>query len=98
MAIILLLCLLSMPYGYYILVRFVTMVFFCWVAFKKYQRKDELGVLFSIAIALLFQPFFKIPLGRMIWNIADIIIAMYLLFLFFTEQKHTNTQEKDIRN
>ncbi len=32
-----------------------------------------------VALALLFQPFFKIALGRQVWNIVDIVVAVGLL-------------------
>lgn len=34
-----------------------------------------------IALAILFQPFAKIALGRMIWNIVDVAVTIYLLYL-----------------
>jgi len=30
-------------------------------------------------LALLFQPFFKISLGRTLWNIVDVIVGIGLL-------------------
>ena len=33
------------------------------------------------ALALLFQPFFKVALGRVVWNIVDVIVAIGLLIL-----------------
>ena len=75
-AIALLICLLPMPYGYYTLIRFVSMVFF-----TCYDRKIiELSVIAG-ALALLFQPFVKISLGREMWNIVDIIVAFALFIL-----------------
>ena len=33
------------------------------------------------ALALLFQPFFKVALGRVVWNIVDVIVAIGLFIL-----------------
>ena len=33
------------------------------------------------ALALLFQPFFKVAWGRMIWNIVDVVVAVGLIIL-----------------
>ena len=30
---------------------------------------------------LLFQPIMKVPLGRDIWNVVDIIVAIFLIYL-----------------
>ena len=87
LAALLLLCLAPMPYGYYTLVRFVSMVVFGVMAYKYYQvKKEGLAITFG-ALALLFQPFIKIALGRTIWNIVDVIAAILLIILFFIENK-----------
>lgn len=76
-----LLCLFRMPYGYYELVRFVSMVAFAVMAYNYYdENKKGLAVTFG-ALALLFQPFFKIALGRTIWNIVDVAVAVLLVAL-----------------
>ncbi len=83
----LLLCLAPMPYGYYMLLRWAAMVVFAITAFNYYaENKKELAVTFG-ALALLFQPFFKLALGRTIWNIVDVIVAVLLIILFSTENK-----------
>jgi hypothetical protein len=32
-----------------------------------------------VILALLFQPFFKIALGRTLWNIVDVIVGIGLI-------------------
>lgn len=86
-AALLLLCLAPMPYGYYMLVRWSAMVVFAVTAFNYYaENNKELAVTFG-ALALLFQPFIKIALGRAIWNIVDVAVAILLLVLTFTKNK-----------
>lgn len=76
---ILFLCLAPMPYGYYTLVRFVSMVVFCVMAYKFYKiREKGLSITFG-ALAFLFQPFIKVALGRTMWNIVDIAVAVLLI-------------------
>ena len=71
MAAMLLLCLLQMPYGFYTLLRLVAMMAFAVMAVQYYHAKrDALTVLFG-AMALLFQPFAKVALGRSVWNIVE---------------------------
>lgn len=87
LSILLLLCLLPMPYGYYMLVRFVSMVAFGVMAYRYYtQSKVALTVTFA-SLALLFQPFIKIALGRTIWNVVDVIVAILLMLLWMKERK-----------
>ena len=87
LAVLLLLCLAPMPYGYYELVRFVAMAAFAYLAYCHFKAEEEgLGILFA-SLALLFQPFFKIALGRTIWNIVDVIVALGLIYLVVKEKK-----------
>jgi hypothetical protein len=79
LAALLLICLLDMPYSYYEAVRFIALVAFTFLAYLEYQNGNKgLGVAF-IVLALLFQPFFKIALGRILWNIVDVMVAIGLL-------------------
>jgi predicted membrane protein len=84
-AVLLLLCLADMPYGYYKLVRFMAMAAFAYLSYDYFKsKKDGLGFIFA-ALAVLFQPIFKIALGRVIWNIVDVIVAVVLLYLIVSE-------------
>jgi hypothetical protein len=85
LALILFACLLPLPYGFYCLVRFVAMVGFSLITFNYYSCKKEGLMITFAALALLFQPFFKIALGRTVWNIVDILVGVYLLLLFYKE-------------
>ncbi len=79
LAILLFLCLADMPYSYYQFVRFAAAAFFGYAAYQENEEgKKELVVVFVI-LALLFQPFFKISLGRTLWNIVDVIVGIGLL-------------------
>lgn len=89
LSIALLLCLLNMPYGYYQFVRFVAMVGFSYLAYLVNEQNRKNDMFIYIALALLFQPFIKIALGRMIWNIVDLIVGIGLLISLF-KKKATN--------
>lgn len=81
LAILLLLCLADMPYGFYQLVRFAAAGAFAYFSYEYFKLKKEgLGFVFA-ALALLFQPFFKVALGRVVWNIVDVIVAVGLFIL-----------------
>ena len=83
--VLLLLCLAPMPYGYFQLVRFVAMVAFAIMAYEYYEKeKMPLAITFG-ALALLFQPIMKVVLGRTMWNIVDVIVAVLLIGLYIKE-------------
>ena len=80
LAILLLLCIADMPYGFYQIVRFAATAAFAYLAYDSFkQGSDGKGFLFA-ALAVLFQPFVKIALGRLIWNIVDVVVAAGLIY------------------
>ena len=91
LAIALLLCLAPMPYGYYVLVRYGSAVVFGIMAYQYYLEKKENLALTWGALAVLFQPLIKIPLGRTVWNIVDVIVANILFFIIL----RTHSKKKD---
>ena len=76
-----------MPYGYYMLVRFVSMVAFEVMSYQYIQQNKKTWAVIFAALALLFQPFIKIALGRTIWNVVDVIVAVLLITLWIKERK-----------
>lgn len=85
LAVLLLLCLAKMPYGYYVLVRFIAFIGFVILAFMTYQKRNEIDIeiLLYIALALLFQPFAKVALGRTLWNVVDVVVGVGLVASLF---------------
>lgn len=84
LAALLFLCLARMPYGYYEFVRFAAMVGFGVLAYHAQQEgKGTLAVVY-VCLALLFQPFFKVALGRTLWNVVDVVVGVWLLVQVFT--------------
>ena len=79
LAALLLLCLAPMPYGYYQLVRFVSMVVFGVMAVRSWNEKRQGWAITFGSLALLFQPIVKIALGRTMWNIVDVVVAIILV-------------------
>ena len=83
----LLLCLAPMPYGYFQLVRFVAMVVFGLMAYQYYCRNKSIAATVFGVLALLFQPIYKIALGRATWNVIDVLVAVLLVALFVLEKR-----------
>ena len=87
LSILFLICLLDMPYGYYQCVRFIGMIGFGLLAFENYQNNQTWFVIW-ISSALLINPFFKISLGRDMWNIVDVIWAVLLIMSLILHKKN----------
>ena len=89
LAVLFFLCLLDMPYGYFQLVRFAAMVGFAVLAYFASSKDDKTEMIVYIALAILFQPVFKIALGRTIWNVIDVIVGIGLLVSIFGDTPKT---------
>lgn len=82
-AILLFLCLINMPYGYYQFVRFISMCGFAYLAYSSNEVNEKNEAFVYVALAILFQPFIKIVLGRTIWNVVDFIVGISLILSLF---------------
>ena len=80
-----LLCLVPMPYGFYSLIRFVAMIAFAIYAYVYYEKKNNKLAIVFLSLAILFQPLLPIYLGRMLWNIVDVSVAIFLVVLYVKE-------------
>ncbi|MCS6905580.1 MAG: hypothetical protein RML72_07520 [Bacteroidia bacterium] len=85
LAILFFLCLLEMPYGFYQLVRFLAFVGFGFIALKIFEQEENRESFIYAVLALLFQPFFKLSLGRTLWNIVDVLVGIGLIFSLFSD-------------
>lgn len=85
LSVLLLCCLLDMPYGYFQLVRFLAAVSF--IYFGLNSQNDNTVKYVYFFLALLFQPFIKVALGRQIWNVVDVIIGIVLIMSVFRKSK-----------
>lgn len=86
LAILFFICLADMPYGYYELVRLIGLVGFAFLAYKAHDQGRQSEMILFIGLALLFQPFFKIALGRQIWNIVDVVVGLGLIASLFIKK------------
>lgn len=90
LAILFFLCLAGMPYGYYQFVRFAGLIGFSILAYQANEHGRQTEMVIYGALALLFQPFFKIALGRELWNIIDLIVGIGLIVSIFLRKKILN--------
>jgi len=80
-----------MPYTYFQFVRFAALVGFSILAFQANEKKNQMETVIYVALALLFQPFFKVALGRTLWNLVDVIVGIGLLIsVFKSKSSETN--------
>ncbi len=91
LALLLLICLAPMPYAYFQIVRLISTIVFGMMAYGYFKEKNEKLAYVCATIALLFQPFYKIVLGRVAWNVIDVVVAIGLIILFLVELKHNKT-------
>jgi hypothetical protein len=87
LAILFFLCLADMPYGYYQFVRFVGLIGFAVLSYQANQNGRQTEMIIYGGLALLFQPFLKIALGREMWNIVDVIVGIGLIISIFMKPK-----------
>ncbi len=87
LSILFFLCLADMSYGYYQFVRFAGLIGFTILAFQASQQGRQTVMLIFGGLALLLQPFFKIALGRQMWNIVDLILGIGLIASIFIKPK-----------
>jgi hypothetical protein len=87
LAILFFLCLLDMPYGFYQAVRFAGLIGFTILAYQANQQGRQTEMIIYGGLALLFQPFFKIALGRQMWNIMDVVVGLGLIISIFLKPK-----------
>ena len=53
--------------------------------------KNTVFIIYCI-LALLFQPFLKVALGRELWNIIDVIVGIGLIISLFIKPKREETK------
>jgi len=85
LSVLFLLCLLDWQYGFYQLVRFLGMIGFGILAFDEYEKNKNWFIVW-ISSLILINPFFKIALGRELWNIVDVIWVILLVYSIINQK------------
>lgn len=79
LAIMLIIGLCNMPYGFYTLLRIVTtVVMSCFVYRFLSDHRTSLAIICG-TIALIFQPFIKVVLDKTTWHFVDVLVAISLI-------------------
>ena len=90
LAVLFFICLADMPYSFYRFIRFAGLVGFAILAYQARIQGRQTEMIVYGGLAILFQPFFKIVLGRQIWNIVDVVVGIVLLLSIFMKSKENN--------
>ncbi len=65
----------------------IGLVGFAILAYLAFKNERPVEMIIYIGLALLFQPFYKIALGRQVWNLVDVVVAIGLLLSIFIKPK-----------
>ena len=68
------------PYGYYILLRWITCITSILVTLQAFEKNINWAKVVFIVIAILFNPLAPIYLSRSTWIPLDIVIAILFIF------------------
>lgn len=69
------------------LVRYAMLIACGVIAYQYYQRKKIVAVWVFVSLTVLFQPIYKIALGRTLWNVVDVIVAALMIGLYLLERR-----------
>lgn len=72
------LAVLDFPYAYYQLLRFIGFFAFGIAAYLSFSANEKIMPFILGFMAILFNPFIKIDLGRELWMVADVIAGIAL--------------------
>ena len=87
-----------MPYGFYQFVRFAALIGFGVLTYKANEEGLNTEMIVYGGLTLLFQPFFKIALGREIWNIVDVIVGIGLIASLFMKKTKSQLTNLNLNN
>jgi len=87
--VICLVAVLPMPYGWYMLTRWVVCAASIAAALHWYGRSDKIAVA-AMVIALLFNPIRPIALGRPLWMLVDVLVGAVALWLSWSLRNGTS--------
>ena len=81
LAVLLLLCLLPMPYVYYTIVRLAVTLGMINLCYVDNEEKSFRKFAFFVVIGILFNPLAPVEFERIIWNVFDVILAVFFYSL-----------------
>jgi len=87
LSILFLVCLFDMPYFYYQFIRILGLTCFLILAYFEHQKNNKIWMIVWVCSAIIINPIIKIPLGRTLWNIVDVIWVILLIISTLQKNK-----------
>ena len=72
--------LFALPFYYYALTRLVVFIVGAYWAYNFLVRKQQTKALWTFVIMAIFQPFFRIPVGRAVWIPLFGLLALFIFY------------------
>jgi hypothetical protein len=83
LAALLIIFLFHIPWGWFRLFRYFSLVGFSILAYYAYERKNVPLVILYLILAMIFQPFWLLPMGPLPWHALDVAVAAGLVASVF---------------
>ena len=77
---------LKMPYGYYAILRILTTITGCVLAYVSYKTNKFKTAVLSGLLVVVYNPLIPIPLGKDIWIIVN-LISIPLIIIFYVKSR-----------
>ena len=71
------------PYGYYVLLRIMVCVTAVALGTRAHKKKNPGWIWTMIIIAIIFNPLIPFHLGKEIWSIVDLAVAVIFIISIF---------------
>ena len=75
------------PYGYYVLLK-ISLTVTGLLLWNLYSGKKQNWSYFYLGVAILFNPIFRVPLGRELWTLVGLVVLPPLFITLFTLKKY----------
>lgn len=86
------------PYGYYILLRWVSCGVFAYLALQAFAREKQ-GWTWALGItALVYNPILRVHLTKEIWRVVNVITIAIAVASIFTVKKDDNAETTKKKN
>ena len=72
-------CIMPVPYGYFQFIRIACCIGFIYLAYGEFKADKMITGLFCVIGAILLNPVYKIHFVRHIWNAIDIVLAALIV-------------------
>lgn len=67
----------------------MALIGFLLLAFLSFGEHKKNEMIIYCFLAILFQPFYKFHLGRILWNIVDVLASIFLVITIFLDKQET---------